>query len=117
MSLGSTNKYARYTEIERPQAEDAKYLGLYLDHSLLQTGESIYSPSENNLEFNRATCTGCLAASRSYQSKINCCLTKQTNMDLRYPTLGHNLPFKHRNNSKISNQISQNHRQRTLVRQ
>jgi len=30
-------------------------------------------------------------------------------MDLQYPTLRHNLQFKHRNNSKISKPIPQNH--------
>jgi len=41
-------------------------------------GESTYSPSENNLEFNWARCIGRLAANRNCRSKISCCYTKQS---------------------------------------
>jgi len=77
-----------------------------------------YSLSENNLEFNRKQLG--IQPSKMYwllgscRSKVNAAV--QTNMDLRCSTLGHSRQFKHRNNPKISKQIPQNHRQRTLVR-
>jgi len=59
-----------------PQAENARYLRLHLDRRLTNWKKHI-STKRKQLGI-QLRCTGCSVASRSCQSKVNCCCTKQS---------------------------------------
>jgi hypothetical protein len=97
----STCPPVHINDVQFPQADDVKYLGLHLDRRLTWH-EHIFTRG-NNSALSSPKCIGCSDASPNSPPPTSCSSIKntQTHLDLWYTTLGHCFHLQNRNSGTI----------------